>query len=102
LEDERPLSWLYDYSLQEAWLDHPVKRFKSMNITNPPINRSNTLYPPMNSQTLPCQVAPKLEIKQEPIAAVSIIASRRNWSKMNLVSSIMLHKTFEEFKNSPC
>lgn len=73
LEDERPLSWLYDYSLQEAWLDHPVKRFKSMNITSPSINRSNTLYPPMNSQTPPSQVAPKLEIKQEPVAAVSII-----------------------------
>lgn len=70
LEDEQPLSWLYDYSLQEAWLNHPVKRFKTMNISAPPTNRSNVLYPPMNSQTLQSQ-APKLEIKQEPVAVVS-------------------------------
>lgn len=64
LEDEQPLSWLYDYSTQEAWLNHPVKRFKGP--TSGPTNvRSNTLYPPMNLQALQPQ-APKLEIKQEP------------------------------------
>jgi mediator of RNA polymerase II transcription subunit 13 len=71
LEDEQSLSWLYDYSTQEAWLNHPVKRFKGVNTVGPPTNRSNTLYPPINSQTHQSQ-APKLEIKQEPIAVVSI------------------------------
>ncbi|XP_011707169.1 PREDICTED: uncharacterized protein LOC105462343, partial [Wasmannia auropunctata] len=76
LDDEQPLSWLYDYSLQEAWLNHPVKRFKSMNISGPPTNRSNVLYPPMNnSQTLQTQ-APKLEIKQEPVAVGECIGRR--------------------------
>ena len=82
LEDEQPLSWLYDYSLQEAWLNHPVKRFKSMNISIPPTNRSNVLYPPMNSQTLQSQ-APKLEIKQEPVAVVSDIPSLTKKLKIN-------------------
>ncbi|KAK2588519.1 hypothetical protein KPH14_006300 [Odynerus spinipes] len=76
LEDEQPLSWLYDYSTQEAWLNHPVKRFKGP--TNGPTNvRSNTLYPPMNSQVLQPQ-APKLEIKQEPNVTASDCIGRRS------------------------
>lgn len=69
VEDDRPLSILYDYSTQEAWLSHPVKRFKTADME--PIDvRSNTLYPPMNPQTHHPQ-APKLEITQEPVAVVS-------------------------------
>lgn len=64
LENEQSLPWLYDYSTQEAWLNHPVKRFKESN-TSPVNVRSNTLYPPMNSQ-IPQSQTPKLEIKQEP------------------------------------
>lgn len=64
LENEQSLPWLYDYSTQEAWLNHPVKRFKESN-TSPVNVRSNTLYPPMNSQ-VPQSQTPKLEIKQEP------------------------------------
>lgn len=64
LENEQSLHWLYDYSTQEAWLNHPVKRFKESN-TSPVNVRSNTLYPPMNSQ-VPQSQTPKLEIKQEP------------------------------------
>ncbi|XP_043272113.1 mediator of RNA polymerase II transcription subunit 13 isoform X3 [Venturia canescens] len=65
LDDEQPLSWLYDYSTQEAWLNHPVKRFKGT--TNPPPTnlRSNNLYPPSSVQTMQSQ-APKTDIKQEP------------------------------------
>ncbi|KAG7209053.1 hypothetical protein KM043_015211 [Ampulex compressa] len=75
LEDEQPLSWLYDYSTQEAWLNHPVKRFKGS--TNSPANvRSNALYPPINSQVHQSQ-APKLEIKQEPNVTVSDCIGRR-------------------------
>lgn len=71
LEDEQPLSWLYDYSTQEAWLNHPVKRFKAAATTPGPTNvRSNALYPPMNSQTHQAQT-PKVDIKQEPVAVVS-------------------------------
>ena len=64
LEEEQPLSWLYDYSTQEAWLNHPVKRFKgpSAGAANP---RNNNLYPPANCQLGHLQTA-KLEIKQEP------------------------------------
>ncbi|XP_043676054.1 mediator of RNA polymerase II transcription subunit 13 isoform X2 [Vespula pensylvanica] len=76
LEDEQPLSWLYDYSTQEAWLNHPVKRFKGP--TSGPTNvRSNTLYPPMNLQALQPQ-APKLEIKQEPNVTTSDCIGRRS------------------------
>lgn len=64
LDDEQPLSWLYDYSTQEAWLNHPVKRFKP-SPTAGPINRSNSLYPLTNAQINQQQV-PKIEIKQEP------------------------------------
>lgn len=64
LENEQSLRWLYDYSTQEAWLNHPVKRFKESN--NSPVNVQNsTLYPPMNSQ-IPQFQTPKIEIKQEP------------------------------------
>ncbi|EFN73674.1 Mediator of RNA polymerase II transcription subunit 13, partial [Camponotus floridanus] len=76
LDDEQPLSWLYDYSLQEAWLNHPVKRFKATNTAGPPINRSNILYPPINSQTLQASQAPKLEIKQEPVSVAECIGRR--------------------------
>ncbi|XP_046485237.1 mediator of RNA polymerase II transcription subunit 13 isoform X1 [Neodiprion pinetum] len=67
LEDEQPLSWLYDYSTQEAWLNHPVKRFKgsASGVAN---LRGVNLYPPLNQQQQQSQ-APKLEIKQEPNAA---------------------------------
>lgn len=64
LEEEQPLSWLYDYSTQEAWLNHSVKRFKgsSTGATN---FRCNNLYPPTNCHLLHPQTV-KLEIKQEP------------------------------------
>ncbi|XP_076632005.1 mediator complex subunit skuld isoform X1 [Colletes latitarsis] len=75
LENEQSLPWLYDYSTQEAWLNHPVKRFKESNSS--PVNvRSNTLYPPMNSQ-VPQSQAPKLEIKQEPNVNVGDCIGRR-------------------------
>ncbi|XP_063984090.1 mediator of RNA polymerase II transcription subunit 13 isoform X2 [Diachasmimorpha longicaudata] len=67
LDDEQPLSWLYDYTTQEAWLNHPVKRFKEdgYNPSVGPCNqRSSSLYPPLNNSINP--QAPKLEIKQEP------------------------------------
>ncbi|XP_034188935.1 mediator complex subunit skuld isoform X7 [Osmia lignaria lignaria] len=76
LENEQSLPWLYDYSTQEAWLNHPVKRFKESN--NSPVNvRSNTLYPPMNSQA-PQSQTPKLEIKQEPNVGVGDCIGRRS------------------------
>ncbi|XP_076277174.1 mediator complex subunit skuld isoform X1 [Lasioglossum baleicum] len=75
LENEQSLPWLYDYSMQEAWLNHPVKRFKESNSS--PVNaRSNTLYPPMNSQVSQSQI-PKLEIKQEPNVNVGDCTGRR-------------------------
>lgn len=85
LEDEHPLAWLYDYSTQEAWLDHPVKRLK-VTISNRINVRSNALYPPTtNFQSLQSQ-SPKLEIKQEPIAVVSY--------HQNCVSLIKLKNCF--------
>lgn len=64
MEEEQPLAWLYDYSTQEAWLNHPVKRFKGL--TTLPVNsRNNNLYPPMACQLLQPQ-ATQMEIKQEP------------------------------------
>ncbi|XP_066596176.1 mediator of RNA polymerase II transcription subunit 13 isoform X2 [Prorops nasuta] len=76
LEDEQPLSWLYDYSTQEAWLNHPVKRFKGSPAA-PTNTRNNTLYPPMTNQTSQ-SLAPKLEIKQEPNTASGDCAGRRD------------------------
>ncbi|KAJ8687131.1 hypothetical protein QAD02_022925, partial [Eretmocerus hayati] len=49
MEDEQQLPWLYDYSTQEAWLNHPVKRVK---LTPTPLERSlgsANLYPPTPS-----------------------------------------------------
>ncbi|KAG6796514.1 mediator of RNA polymerase II transcription subunit 13 isoform X1 [Apis mellifera caucasica] len=75
LENEQSLRCLYDYSIQEAWLNHPVKRFKESN--NSPVNvRNNTLYPPMNSQ-IPQSQTPKIEIKQEPNVNVGDCIGRR-------------------------
>ncbi|XP_046744733.1 mediator of RNA polymerase II transcription subunit 13-like isoform X2 [Diprion similis] len=75
LEDEQPLSWLYDYSTQEAWLNHPVKRFKGSpsGVAN---LRGANLYPPLNQQQQQSQ-APKLEIKQEPNTAPGECAGGR-------------------------
>lgn len=76
LENEQSLPWLYDYSTQEAWLNHPVKRFKESNSSPVTVRSSNTLYPPMNSQ-VPQSQTPKLEIKQEPNATVGDCIGRR-------------------------
>ncbi|XP_034943501.1 mediator of RNA polymerase II transcription subunit 13 isoform X3 [Chelonus insularis] len=65
LEDEHPLSWLYDYSTQEAWLNHPVKRFKPSPTVGPINQRGNNLYAMVNSSSNQSQVT-KMEIKQEP------------------------------------
>lgn len=73
LDDEQPLSWLYDYSTQEAWLNHPVKRFKPSPNTGFINQRGNSLYPTINSQ-INQPLAPKLEVKQEPgVTPVSIM-----------------------------
>lgn len=75
LENEQSLPWLYDYSTQEAWLNHPVKRFKESNSSPVNVRSGNTLYPPMNPQVSQSQT-PKLEIKQEPnVNVVSDLSS---------------------------
>ncbi|KAG8036149.1 hypothetical protein G9C98_004729 [Cotesia typhae] len=65
LEDEPPLSWLYDYSTQEAWLNHPVKRFKPSSPVTSLHRRASNLYAITNSPTNHPQIT-KFEIKQEP------------------------------------
>ena len=65
LDEERPLSWLYDYSTQEAWLNHPIKRFRGSS-TGPISIWNNNLYPSMKCHTLQPEVT-KLEIKKEPV-----------------------------------
>ncbi|CAD6241077.1 GSCOCG00009111001-RA-CDS [Cotesia congregata] len=65
LEDEPPLSWLYDYSTQEAWLNHPVKRFKPSSPITSLHQRASNLYAITNSPINHPQIT-KFEIKQEP------------------------------------
>ncbi|XP_031788498.1 mediator of RNA polymerase II transcription subunit 13 isoform X4 [Nasonia vitripennis] len=86
LDDEQPLPWLYDYSTQEAWLNHPVKRLKGTPLGPASLRHNQSLYPPMNpssctavgqsnllgengpmGQAMQAQgQQPMLEIKQEP------------------------------------
>ncbi|XP_058807219.1 mediator of RNA polymerase II transcription subunit 13 isoform X2 [Phymastichus coffea] len=67
LEDEHQLHWLYDYSTQEAWLNHPVKRMRT-SPQGPTILRNGSLYPPTScaGPDSPQAQQPRVEIKQEP------------------------------------
>ncbi|XP_066998213.1 mediator of RNA polymerase II transcription subunit 13 isoform X2 [Anabrus simplex] len=80
MEEEQPSKLLYDYSTLDAWLNHPVKRFKPAetrsldSLRPPPFNRrssSSDLYGP-HQQLAPSppnnlgQPFIKQEIKQEP------------------------------------
>ncbi|XP_072397237.1 mediator of RNA polymerase II transcription subunit 13 isoform X2 [Diabrotica undecimpunctata] len=79
-EEEQTLEMLYDYSTMDAWLNHPVKKFKPDNKDSQRVNRSGkqdiyALYDKsyLFNQTTEVvnnnknqQVTVKQEIKQEP------------------------------------
>lgn len=92
LEDEQQLPCLYDYSTQQAWYNHPIKRLKQADKPPPPPRKPGSLYPPVDGDELigaalamqmaaglvpqPGQPAKLLEIKQEPgVASVSLVFS---------------------------
>ncbi|XP_044731039.1 mediator of RNA polymerase II transcription subunit 13 isoform X2 [Chrysoperla carnea] len=79
LEDEQPLDLLYDYTTLEAWLHHPVKRFKgdtsiswkSKNgdlYANQTHSNGPTTFSETNNDVNGCgNIFIKTEIKKEPI-----------------------------------
>ncbi|CAH1098511.1 unnamed protein product [Psylliodes chrysocephalus] len=80
-EEEQPLEMLYDYSTMDAWLNHPVKKFKPDGKENQRLNRIgktdiyalydknynvNQTSEVVNNNNKNQQMMIKQEIKQEP------------------------------------
>lgn len=85
-EEEQPLEMLYDYSTMDAWLNHPVKKFKPDGKENQRLNRIgktdiyalydknynvNQTSEVVNNNNKNQQMMIKQEIKQEPGQNVS-------------------------------